>query len=496
MDKIWQAGAVAQVLNTELPKNIANDYSFTGLFTDSRHTVAGGLFVPLCGERFNAHKFVELALQGGAAASLWSKREAGEISVPEAYRDRIIYVDSGLQAYLLLSGYYMHYCGVKVLGITGSVGKTTTKDFAKAILGQKYCVGATLANHNNEVGFAETLLSLSQESEWAVVEMGMRARGEIERLAKIAQPQVSIITTIGESHLERLGTRREIALAKAELLDYSSKDGVAILPADSDFYELLCEHALGKRVSFAVNNAEADWHLLAAEEKIRLGERSENSAMRRLTCGQTVRFVCPEGEKELFLPAPGRHNCANMLAALAAGYEVGISVEEAAQGLASCLLTGKRLEMEIAPDGTVLIDDSYNAAPSSVKAALELLAKLPELLASESQLTSCQTQKRQRIAVLGDMLELGGNERQMHEELGAICANGGVELLIGVGELSRYTVRHAQERGLKAVWAADFEQALEKLNALRHPGDYLLVKASHSINLSALAQKIRANYVV
>ena len=196
------------------------------------------------------------------------------------------------------------------------------------------------------------------------------------------------------------------------------------------------------------------------------------------------------------MPAPGRHNCANMLAALAAGYEVGISVEEAAQGLASCLLTGKRLEMEIAPDGTVLIDDSYNAAPSSVKAALELLAKLPELLASESQLTSCQTQKRQRIAVLGDMLELGGNERQMHEELGTICANGGVELLIGVGELSRYTVRHAQERGLKAVWAADFEQALEKLNALRHPGDYLLVKASHSINLSALAQKIRANYVV
>ena len=109
MDKIWQAGAVAQVLNTELPKNIANDYSFTGLFTDSRHPVAGGLFVPLCGERFNAHKFVELALQGGAAASLWSKREAGEISVPEAYRDRIIYVDSGLQAYLLLSGYYMHW---------------------------------------------------------------------------------------------------------------------------------------------------------------------------------------------------------------------------------------------------------------------------------------------------------------------------------------------------------------------------------------------------
>ena len=496
MDKIWQADAMAQVINAELPQNIADDYCFTGLFTDSRHPVVGGLFVPLCGERFNAHKFVELALQGGAAASLWSKREAGEIEVPTAYQDRIIFVDSCLQAYLLLSGYYLRCCGVKVLGITGSVGKTTTKDFTKAILSQKYSVGATVANHNNEVGFAETLLSLNQDSQWAVVEMGMRARGEIERLAKIAQPQVSIITTIGESHLERLGSRREIALAKAELLDNSSKDGVAILPADSDFYELLCEHALGKRVSFAVDNTEADWHLLKTEEKIRLGEKSTNSAMRRLIWGQKVRFACPEGEKELFLPAPGRHNCANMLAALAACYEVGVSVEEAAQGLASCALTGKRLEMEMAPDGTILIDDSYNAAPSSVKAALQLLAKLSDLSVEADSTVNSFSQKRQRIAILGDMLELGDNERQMHEELGIVCANCGVDLLIGVGELSRYTVRKAQEHGLKAVWVADYEQAAEKLKALRRPGDYLLVKASHSINLSALAQKVRADYVV
>ncbi len=496
MDKIWQADAMAQVINAELPQNIADDYCFTGLFTDSRHPVVGGLFVPLCGERFNAHKFVELALQGGAAASLWSKREAGEIEVPTAYQERIIFVDSCLQAYLLLSGYYLRCCGVKVLGITGSVGKTTTKDFTKAILSQKYSVGATVANHNNEVGFAETLLSLNQYSQWAVVEMGMRARGEIERLAKIAQPQVSIITTIGESHLERLGTRREIALAKAELLDNSSKDGVAILPADSDFYELLCEHALGKRISFAVDNTEADWHLLKTEEKIRLGEKSANSVMRRLIWGQKVRFACPEGEKELFLPAPGRHNCANMLAALAACYEVGVSVEEAAQGLASCALTGKRLEMEMAPDGTILIDDSYNAAPSSVKAALQLLAKLSDLSVEADSTVNSFSQKRQRIAILGDMLELGDNERQMHEELGIVCANCGIDLLIGVGELSRYTVRKAQEHGLKAVWAADYEQAAEKLKALRRPGDYLLVKASHSINLSALAQKVRADYVV
>lgn len=502
MDKIWLAQAIAGLLNSELPSDIAEDYLFTGLFTDSRYPVKGGLFVPLCGERFNGHKFVESALEGGAAGALWSKKEAGALEVPTTYRDRIIFVDSGLQAYLSLSGYYKDCCGVKVVGITGSVGKTTTKDFTKAILSRKYRVGATLANHNNEVGFAQTLLSLTKESQWAVVEMGMRARGEIGRLAKIAQPQVSIITTIGESHLERLGTRREIALAKAELLDYSSPKGVAILPADSDFYELLCEHALGKRVSFGLSNPQATWRLLAAQEEISLGDWADNSGWRRFVWGQKVRFTCPEGEKELFLPVPGRHNCANMLAALAASYEVGLSVEEAAQGLASCTLTGKRLEIEMAPDGTILIDDSYNAAPSSVKAALALLAQLPNL-ATEAQClapikreSSHSDRRQQRIAILGDMLELGSNERLMHEEVGALCASLGINLLIGIGQLSRYMVDRALEQGLKAVWASDYEEALVKLNTLRRPGDYLLVKASHSLNLSALAQKIRAAYVV
>ncbi len=496
MEQIWKADVIAKLLDTELPEHISDDFYFTGLATDSRHPVVGGLFVPLCGERFNAHKFVESALQGGAAAALWSRREAQGIEVPIAYQGQIIFVDSCLQAYLWLSGYYMRRCGVKVLGITGSVGKTTTKDFAKAVLSQKYRVGATVANHNNEVGFAETLLSLNQDSQWAVIEMGMRARGEIERLAEIARPQISVITTIGESHLERLGTRREIALAKAELLDCSPQDGVAILPADSDFYELLCKHTPGKCVSFAVGTAMADWHLLEAEEKVCLGDKAENSAMRRFVWGQKVRFTCPEGKKELFLPTPGRHNCANMLAALAAGYEAGVSVDEAARGLASCALTGKRLEMEMAPDGTVLIDDSYNAAPSSVKAALELLAKLPYLSIEGGKIPGSRLKVGQRIAVLGDMLELGQDERQMHEELGKNCALCGLDLLIGVGPLSRHTVRSAQENGLKAVWAADHEQALDKLNDLRRPGDFLLVKASHSINLSALAQKIRANYVV
>lgn len=495
MAQIWKAGLIAQVLNAELPETISGDYSFTCLFTDSRRPIKGGLFVPLCGERFNAHKFVESALQGGAAAALWSKREAGEIEIPAAYKDRLIFVDCCLQAYLLLSGEYMRRCGVKILGITGSVGKTTTKDFTKAILSQKYRVGATIANHNNEVGFAETLLNLDKDSQWAVVEMGMRARGEIERLAKIARPQISLITTIGESHLERLGTRREIALAKAELLDCSPADGVAILPADSDFYELLCQHALGKRVSFAVNSASADWRLVDTEEKVRLCNCGDSSPLRRLVWGQKVRFACPEGEREVFLPAPGKHNCANMLAALAAGYTAGVSLEEAAEGLSSCVLTGKRLEMELAPDGTVIIDDSYNAAPSSVKAAVELLAKFPQVSA-DGLILPCAAKNNRRIAILGDMLELGSDEAKLHEDVGQFCAACGIDLLIGVGELSRHMVQAAQERGLETVWTPNWERAEEKLEELRRPGDYLLLKASHSVNLSAAAQKLRESFAL
>ncbi|MGM9992198.1 MAG: UDP-N-acetylmuramoyl-tripeptide--D-alanyl-D-alanine ligase [Candidatus Bruticola sp.] len=497
MAEIWKVETISTVLQSELPQQISKDLVLTGLFTDSRSPIAGGLFVPLRGERFNGHKFVESALKGGAAASLWSIREAGEIKPSPNYAGKLIYVDSCLQAYLLLSGYYLRCCGSKVMAVTGSVGKTTVKDFVRSILSQRYKVTATVANHNNEIGFAETLLSLRLDTDWAVTEMGMRARGEIERLAKIAVPSISIVSTIGESHLERLGSRREIALAKAELLDESSFTGVSILPADSDFYDLLHEHAKGRCVSFGVLNSQADWHLLETEECLKTTEMSEHSrGMCRLIWGQIVHFASPMGIHKVFLPVPGRHNCANMLAALAACSEAGVSLEEGARGLASCQLTGKRLQIEAAPDGTVLIDDSYNAAPSSVKAALELMPKLPSLL-SKIGLGAGQTgDKRRCLAVLGDMLELGAEEKELHRQLGKLCANSGLDMLIGVGELSVNTVKEAQSCGLHSLWASNWEQAYEMLSGVRQPGDCLLIKASHSVNLSAMAQKIRDVYTV
>ncbi len=511
MLRAWTVADIARAVRGELPKGLSADSCITGIFTDSRHPVKGGLFVPLCGERFNGHNFVEAAFRGGAAISLWSYREAAVEPSPE-FADQLICVDSVLTAYLQIAQAHLRRCHTKIAAVTGSVGKTTTKDLLAAILKSKYKAAATVANHNNEIGLAQTLLSLTEDEDWAVVEMGMRGRGEIESLAQLTEPNISVVTTIGESHLERLGTRENIALAKAELLDWSCPQGTAVLPLDCDFYPLLHSHALNKTVTFSaeiapkasvdVDKSRADWQLLQTSEVLaRCGESVDG--WQRLTFGQNIRFACPEGEAELFLPIPGRHNCANLLAALAAGYEAGVSLEEAISGVASCAFTGQRLQIEQSADGLTLIDDSYNAAPSSTRAALDTLAKLPALIVAQTCLNKDNAQspvhsdltpsQPRTVAVLGDMLELGPAEVDMHRQVGEYCATCGVDFLLGVGKLSSSMVEAAQNRGVSTAWAENYEEAFSYINKIIKSGDCLLVKASHSMNLSALAQKIRDN---
>lgn len=490
----WNAAEVAAITGAGLPSGLAPDLIFDNVFTDSRKVAAGGLFVPLKGERFNAHDFVSGVLRGGASASLWSDSEAAGIEPPLGFEDRLFKVRSVIDAYLLLGRDNLRRCGAKVVGVTGSVGKTTAKDFIKAIFAQKYCCCGTAANHNNEVGMAETLLSVCPEHDFVVAEMGMRGRGEIRRLADLTVPEICVITTIGESHLERLGSREEIALAKAELLDSSAADSVAVLPADSDFFELLREHARGRVVSFGLASEHADWRLLNSTEKASVTEPEEGSRMRKVVWGQEVSFLSPDGEYLCFLPVPGRHNCSNMLAAVAAGHAAGVSVEQAAAGLRSCVMTGRRLQIEMAPDGTILIDDSYNAAPSSVRAALELLGRFPSVSQDGRVLGDDGTKHFKRIAVLGDMLELGSREAVMHEQIGAFCADCGIDLLIGVGDLSVGMVKAAKKCGVEAVWSAEYSRAFERLAELYAPGDHILVKASHSIELDRLAAEFRKLY--
>lgn len=475
----WRVKNICEVLSCKIPEQLSEDFEFAGIFTDSRQVLAGGLFVPLVGERFNGHKFVEDALRQGAAGALWSEGQAGDIAVPTS--GKLFFVEDVLQAYLLLSKVHMDRCKVKAVAVTGSVGKTTTKEFLRSILGSTYKVGATVANHNNEVGVAQTLLSLDESCDVVVTEMGMRARGEIARLAKIVEPDVSVITTIGESHLEILGSRHEIALAKAEILDYGSQDGLAVLPADSDFYAELCQHAKGRIASFGVNEGvKADWHLLSTRHKVAYEGK-------KIILGQEVIVATPEGEKSFFLPVPGKHNCANFLAALAACRYLGVTWEGVGAGLKEGFFTDQRLHMELIDhDNSILIDDSYNAAPRSVEAALDVIPML---------ISALEDRSLRRVAVLGDMLELGPNSDRMHREVGEYCAKCGIDLLLCVGQLSRHMQKGADACGLETIWVSDYREAEEILPKVYRPGDCLLIKASHSVQLDRLAEKIREEYV-
>ncbi|MBQ7503215.1 UDP-N-acetylmuramoyl-tripeptide--D-alanyl-D-alanine ligase [bacterium] len=472
----WIAGSVAAVLGAETPVGIAGDFCFSGICSDSRKILPGSLFLPLCGERFNGCDFAEEALKKGAAAVVWPRADAGERSLPEAAACRAFFVESSLKAHLALSQANLKASGARTAGITGSVGKTTTKDLLRSLLASKYKVKATLANHNSETGLAEMLMSLDPSYDIAIAEMGMRGFGQVAELAKIVSPEVSVITTIGESHLELLGSRRNIALAKAEILDWAAEDSAAVLPADSDFFELLCEHAKGRIVSFGINNEKADFRLLDTEVSKAFREAEEG--VRRIVFGQKVRFASPSGEHTVFLPLPGLHNCANFLAAAAAAVCLGMSIPEIDAALAGCSLTEKRLQTEIFADGTVIIDDSYNAAPASVKAALRLLPELKDVCGRS-------------IAVLGDMKELGENEKAMHAELGRACRECGVDILAAVGELSRCLMQSAEAEGIAAFWCADWQEAADKVSELMKPGDCILIKASHSMELDKTAEALR-----
>lgn len=472
----WIADNISAILHAELPAEIAGDFRFGGICSDSRRIVPGVLFLPLCGERFNGCDFVEEALNKGAAAVIWPSADAGDRALPEAAAGRAFMVEASLKAHLALAKANLKACEVRTVGITGSVGKTTTKDLLRSLLASKYKVKATVANHNSETGLAEMLMGLDPSYDIAVTEMGMRGFGQVAELAEIVRTDVSVITTIGESHLELLGSRRNIALAKAEILDWAADDSTAVLPADSDFFELLSEHAKGRIVSFGLSSERADYRLLSAEATKSFSEAEEG--VRRIVFGQRIRFASPSGEHSLFLPLPGLHSCANFLAAAAAAVSLGMSIPETEAALAGCTLTEKRLQTEIFADGTVLIDDSYNAAPASVKAALRMLPELGDICG-------------RRIAVLGDMKELGENERAMHAELGRVCRECGVDILVAVGELSRCTLQSAESEGITAFWSADWREAADRVSELERPGDCILIKASHSMELDKTAEALR-----
>jgi UDP-N-acetylmuramoyl-tripeptide--D-alanyl-D-alanine ligase len=411
--------------------------------TDSRTIKPGDLFVALRGEHFDAHNFVEQVAKAGAAGALVSRDPPP--GLPQTFA--ILRAADTLIAYQNLAANYRKTVPIKVLGITGSNGKTSTKDFAASILSRAFRVTKTEGNFNNHVGLPRTILEATQDHQFAVWELGMNHPGEIAALARIASPDAGIITNIGIAHIEFMGSREAIAQEKGALAEIIDPGGFVVLNADDEFSASIADRTRA-RVIFA---------------------GIEEGAIRAIEVQQAARgceFTIVEGAHRCRtqLPVPGLHMVQNAILAVAAGRAFGVSLEECAAGLVSAPLAKARLQIrEI--HGVRFIDDSYNANPDSMKAALRTLMELDA--------------EGKRIAVLGRMLELGAESERGHREVGEAAATLGIDHLISIGNDT--IALAAEQAGLEnSAIAQDAGDAAEILNEIVGPGDLVLIKGSRS----------------
>jgi UDP-N-acetylmuramoyl-tripeptide--D-alanyl-D-alanine ligase len=413
--------------------------------TDSRTLKSRELFVALRGENFDGHNFVGTAAQIGAAGAIVESTWSGEI--PENFA--LIRANDTLQAYQDLAANYRKSLRLKVVAITGSNGKTSTKDFTAAVLAHRFRVTKTEGNFNNHVGLPRTILAATSADEIGVWEIGMNHPGEIATLAKVATPDVAIITNIGVAHIEFMGSREKIAEEKGSLAEAIGTEGTIILNADDSFTRTIASRARGKVILAGISSG-----------SIRAGEISQS--------GTGADFTILEGAHRCRaqLSVPGSHMVQNALLAIAAGRAFGLSLEECAAGLAAAPLTKARSQIKDI-GGVKFLDDSYNANPDSMKAALRTLVELDA--------------DGKRIAVLGEMRELGDQSERGHREVGETAAALKVDQIIAIGDVAAAIADAARQAGLrKTTIVNSTSEAAELLREIAAPGDLILIKGSRA----------------
>ena len=379
----------------------------------------------------------------------------------------IIRVKDTLIALQQLANSYRKQLPVRIIGITGSNGKTTTKDLVAAVLGSTFQVHKTKGNLNNHIGLPLTLLELEETTEFAVVEMGMSGRGEIELLSNLAEPEASIITMVGESHMLQLGSREEIARAKAEIVNGMPSGGLFVYNGD----EPLIEQALAER------------GLPEGLRRIRFGSGTGNDLFPtdiRMDADGAYFQINSPGYPELFIPLLGTHNVINALGAIAIGEAFGVSPEGIAAGLRSLQMTSMRIEKLTAASGLTVLNDAYNASPASMRAAIDLTEQLRGF--------------GRKFLVLGDMLELGEREEQFHRNIGAMLSPERVDYVFTFGRLGRFIADEAVDRFPKACVRAfdDKEQLAAELGAEVRSDDLVLVKGSRGMRLEHVVNALLA----
>ena len=435
--------------------------AIAGASVDSRSVVPGNLFVALRGERVDGHAHVAGAVAAGAVAVLVDRPVELEAGTDAA---RIVVADP-LNALQELAAWWRSRHAVRVVGVTGSTGKTIAKEITADILSRTLRTLRNEGNLNSESGLPMTLLRLEPTHEAAVLEMSMYTVGEIARLCEIARPEVGVVLAVHPTHLERAGSIERIAQAKAELVDALPPDGLAVLNADDGRVA-----AMAGRTSATVRTFG-----LGATADVRASEIASHGL-----AGTTFVMDAPWGRRRLRSATPGRHLVPHALAAAAVADWLGVPLDDVAAALEAGSTAPHRMAIRTATSGATLVDDTYNASPVSVRGALEFLG--------ETDVTA----GRRRIAVLGDMLELGPDEERLHREMGAVAARE-ADAVVTVGERGRWIADAARQAGLgRVIEVEDAEEAAEALDARLHPGpgDLVLLKASRGIGLDRAVDRL------
>lgn len=437
-------------------KAYAEGIPIDAVVTDSRKVTPGCLFIALEGETFDGHDFIANALEKGAACALAHRQQ-------DYGADRVLYVDNTLKAFQRLAGWYRSRFSVRMAGVTGSVGKTSTKEMIYAVLSSRYNTLKTMGNLNNEIGLPQTLLQLNREHEAAVVEMGMSGPGEIRELTLLARPDLAVITNVGVSHIEHLGSRENIRKAKWEITEGLHPGATVLLNGDNDMLQNLRSDDF-RLVFYSIENPDA---------LIRAKDVEEGLEETRFT-------ICWEGrEYPARIPCIGRHNVLNALAAFGVGTAFGIPPEQCAGAVERYQTTGMRQHI-VRQGGYTVVEDCYNANPDSMKAALTTLREYRD------------GNIRRKIAVLADMLELGDGSPEMHRQAGLQAAQSGADLLFAYGEMSQYMAQAAREAGMEVWYYSPEEkgQLAKDLLAAMEPGDLIWFKGSRGMKLEEIIEQL------
>ena len=449
------------------------DCLINGISIDSRTLIPGDLFIAIIGPNFDGHDFIFEAFNRGAVGVVVCKGASTLLQNEQIDRNKIIIeVKDTLSALQDWSRHYKSKFNTLNICITGSNGKTTTKEIIAHILSQEFPLLKTSGNYNNEIGIPLTLLQLNKSHKLLVAEMGMRGLGEIKTLTNFILPDLTVLTNIGEAHIGLLGSKENIFKAKSELLQSLDKDGVAILNSDDPYFFKMREIVKDKKVcTFGIEN------------------KSDIMAYNiRLTSNKGMRFtlvVQNNKSKEIYFPLLGRHNIYNALAATAAVFSLGTELELIDKGLSSFKPLDLHMQLSNFYNGIKILNDSYNASPLSVKSALETLGEI--------------AQNNRKIAILGDMLELGEKTGFYHKEAGKKIAKLSIDILITVGQGGKIIAQSSKEEGMAEERVFSFEKnekinLAKKLLNLTKPGDFILLKGSREMKMEEILEFWQKEY--